>query len=57
MTRWQKRRLKEIDSFISKTEVLPEPKNEWEHEANDLIRQARVKLQDEANNIRQGFTK
>lgn len=57
MTRWRKRRLKEIDDFISKTERLPEPKLEWEREANDIIRRARVRLQDEATNIRQGLAK
>lgn len=47
-----KRRLNEIESFLSKTNDLAEPKNEWEREAHDLIRRARSKLQKEAASIR-----
>ena len=43
-----KRRLHEIESFLSKTNDLSEPKNEWEREAHTLIRRARSKLQKEA---------
>jgi hypothetical protein len=47
-----KRRLKEIDTFIAKTNDLPKPRTKWERDANALIRRVRKTLQREADELR-----